>query len=48
MVDKTEQLVNEKLELLKKLKQMEDEEAKGKDDTVTKEIIGPGGLGAWR
>ena len=46
VVDKSQQLVNEKLELLKELKKLEEEEAKGKvepGDTVEREIVGPAG-----
>lgn len=46
VVDKSQQLVNEKLELLKELKKLEDAEAAGKaepGDTVEREIVGPAG-----
>lgn len=46
VVDKSQQLVNEKLELLKELKKLEDAEAAGKPgpgDTVEREIVGPAG-----
>lgn len=46
VVDKSQELVNEKLELLKELKKLEDAEAAGKaepGDTVEREIVGPAG-----
>jgi len=48
VVDKTEQLVKEKLELLKELEKLQKEEEAGKEpvtpgETVTREIVGPAG-----
>ena len=47
VVEKTEQLVKEKLDLLKELQKLEEQEAKGKEvepgETITKEIVGPAG-----